>query len=341
VLVRVISWIILFGRVKRTIHEITRTNTNKLINNSSSWQVTMDPLELRSKLSGVIAFPITPFTRDLCLDLAGLRENLDRLLAHSVSAVVAAGGTGEMYSLTPAEHLQVIRTTVEGAAGRAPVIAGVGFGYKLGADLARAAEDAGADGILAFPPYYPNADDEGLLDYYRAIGAATSRGLLIYSRDWAHFTPRMVAQLATIANLIAWKDGQGDIRRLQSLIDRVGDRLEWIGGAGDDMVAAYYSLGIRAYTSSIATVAPRLSLRLHELAANNSRDELMELMRRCVIPLYSIRSRRKGYEVSTMKVLMDMAGLHGGPVRPPLVTVTDDEREELRAVLESWSEFVD
>jgi dihydrodipicolinate synthase/N-acetylneuraminate lyase len=151
----------------------------------------------------------------------------------------------------------------------------------------------------------------------------------------------MVAQLATIANLIAWKDGQGDIRRLQSLIDRVGDRLEWIGGAGDDMVAAYYSLGIRAYTSSIATVAPRLSLRLHELAANNSRDELMELMRRCVIPLYSIRSRRKGYEVSTMKVLMDMAGLHGGPVRPPLVTVTDDEREELRAVLESWSEFVD
>lgn len=301
----------------------------------------MDPQELRSKLSGVIAFPITPFRNDLSLDLAGLRENLDRLLAHPVSAVVAAGGTGEMYSLTPAEHLGVIRATVEAARGRAPVIAGVGFGYQLGPDLARAAAAAGVEGILAFPPYYPNADDEGLLGYYRAIGAATSRGLLIYSRDWAHFTPGVVAQLASIPNLIAWKDGQGDIRRLQSLIDRVGDRLQWIGGAGDDMVAAYYSIGIRAYTSSIATVAPRLSLRLHELAAGGSRDELLELMQRCVIPLYSIRSRRKGYEVSTMKVLMDLAGMHGGPVRPPLVTVTGAEREELRAVLESWAEFLE
>ena len=58
-------------------------------------------------------------------------------------------------------------------------------------------------------------------------------------------------------------------------------------------------------------------------------------MNRCVIPLYSIRSRRKGYEVSTMKVLMDLAGMRGGPVRPPLVTVTETEREELRKILEA------
>jgi 5-dehydro-4-deoxyglucarate dehydratase len=296
--------------------------------------------ELRSKLAGVIAFPITPFKQDLSLDLQGLRDNLDRLLAHRMSAVVAAGGTGEMYSMTPAEHLEVIRATVEVARGRVPVIAGVGFGYRLGADLARTATDAGADGILIFPPYYPNADDEGLLEYYRAIAAATSLGVLIYSRDWAHFAPSMVERLTALSNLVAWKDGQGDIRRLQSIMHRVGDRLTWIGGAGDDMVAAYYGTGIRAFTSSIATVAPRLSLRLHELAAGNRHDELTELMNRCVIPLYSIRSRRKGYEVSTMKVLMDLAGMRGGPVRPPLVTVTDPEREELRKILDSWTEFL-
>ena len=124
-------------------------------------------------------------------------------------------------------------------------------------------------------------------------------------------------------------------------MNRVGDRLTWIGGAGDDMVAAYYSTGIRAFTSSIASVAPRLALRLHELAAANRGEELTELMNRCVIPLYSIRSRRKGYEVSTMKVLMDLCGLHGGPVRPPLLAVTDAEREELRAILDSWSGLLD
>jgi 5-dehydro-4-deoxyglucarate dehydratase len=288
----------------------------------------------------VIAFPITPFKSDLSLDLEGLQDNLGKLLAHPICAIVAAGGTGEMYSLTPAEHLQVVRTTVEVAQGRVPVIAGVGFGQQLAVELARASADAGADGILAFPPYYPQADDEGLLGYYVAIGEATKLGLLIYSRDWAVFSPAMVERLAAIPNLIAWKDGQGDIRRYQMIINRVGDRLYWIGGAGDDLVPAYYSLGIRTYTSSIATVAPRLSLKLHELAANGCDDELRQLIHRCVVPLYAIRARRKGYEVSTMKALMDMAGQHGGPVRPPLVNVTSEEQEELRAILETWEPFL-
>src|SRR5260370_1445949 len=301
----------------------------------------MDPNELRARFSGVIAFPITPFKKDLSLDLDGLRENLAQLLEHPVCAVVAAGGTGEMYSLTPGEHLQVIRSTVAAAQGRIAVIAGVGFGQRMAVELARAATEAGADGILAFPPYYPQADDEGMLAYYRAIGEATKLGLLIYSRDWAVFGPAMVERLAAIPNLIAWKDGHGDIRRYQMIINRVGDRLYWIGGAGDDMVPAYYSLGIRTYTSSIATVAPRLSLKLHELAANGCDEELRQLMHRYVVPLYAIRARRKGYEVSTMKALMDMAGLRGGPVRPPLVNVTTAEREELRAILETWKPFLD
>ena len=301
----------------------------------------MEPAQLRQKLSGVIAFPITPFKRDLSLDIDGLRENLAKLFVHPICAVVAAGGTGEMYSLTPLEHLQVIRATVEAAQGRAPVIAGVGFNRQMAVDLARVAADTGVDGILAFPPYYPNAEEAGMLDYYRAIGTATELGMLIYSRDWANFSPPMVEQLTDIPNLVGWKDGQGDIRRLQTIVNRIGDRLHWIGGAGDDMVAAYYSLGIRTFTSSIATVAPRLSLRLHELAANGCDEELMPLMNVSVIPLYAIRARRKGYEVSTMKALMDLAGLRGGPVRPPLVDVTAEEEQELRAILETWREFLD
>ena len=300
----------------------------------------MEPTELRSKLSGVIAFPITPFKSDLSLDVQGLQENLAKLLAHPICAVVAAGGTGEMYSLTAAEHLEVIQTTVEATHGRVAVIAGVGFNQQLATETARTAVNAGADGILAFPPYYPNADDEGLLDYYRAIGDATRLGLFIYSRDWANFTPAMVERLTSIPNLIAWKDGQGDIRRYQAIINRVGDRLHWIGGAGDDMVPAYYSIGLRTYTSSIASVAPRLSLRLHELAANGCYDELTSLMKTSVIPLYAIRARRRGYEVSTMKALMDMAGLHGGPLRPPLVDVATAEKEELRSILERWKPYL-
>jgi 5-dehydro-4-deoxyglucarate dehydratase len=301
----------------------------------------MNPTELRSKLSGVIAFPITPFNDDLSLNLSGLHENLAKLTEHPISAIVAAGGTGELYSLTPSEYARVVELTVHACDGRVPVIAGVGYGQRLAIEMVQAAERAGADGLLVFPPYYPQADDAGLFEYYRSIGAATKLGLFIYSRDWANFSPSMVERLAAaIPSLIGWKDGQGDIRRLQSIMNHVGDRLHWIGGAGDDMVAAYYSTGIRTYTSSIATVAPRLSLRLHELGASGDGDKLTRLLERCVIPLYAIRSRRKGYEVSTMKVLMDMAGMNGGPVRPPLVNVTEEEQEELHQVLSTWEKFM-
>ena len=301
----------------------------------------MEPAELRSRLSGVIAFPVTPFKEDLSLDLAGLHRNLTKLVEHPISAVVAAGGTGEMYSLTPAEHARVVKITVETIAGRAPVIAGVGFGQQLAVEMAQAAAESGADGILALPPYYPQADDDGMLAYYRAIGEATRLGLLIYSRDWVNCGAAMVERLTSIPTLIAWKDGQGDIRRYQMIINRVGGRLCWIGGAGDDTVPGYYSIGIRAYTSSIATVAPRLSLKLHELAASHRNDELMALMHSAVIPLYSLRARRKGYEVAAMKAMMDMARLSGGPVRPPLVDVRPEEKQELRAILDTWQPFLE
>jgi len=297
--------------------------------------------ELRSRFGGVVAFPVTPFRDDLSLDIEGLRHNLTQLMKHPVCAVVAAGGTGEMYSLTPGEHARVIETTVEIVNGKAPVIAGVGFNRMLAVELAKQSASAGADAVLALPPYYPQADEEGLVEYYRAIGDATDLGMLIYSRDWANFSPAQVERLAAkIPTLVAWKDGQADLRRFQMIIDRVGDRLYWIGGAGDDMVPGYYSIGVRTYTSSIATVAPKLSLALHDAAANGRSEELSRLMSDCVIPLYALRARRKGYEVSAMKAMMDMAGLRGGPVRPPLPDVRAEEREELRAMLEKWKPFL-
>jgi 5-dehydro-4-deoxyglucarate dehydratase len=298
----------------------------------------LSPQELRSRFGGVVAFPVTPFRADLSLDLDGLRRNLLHLARFPFCAVVAAGGTGEVYSLTPDEHQQVVATTIEIFSGKAPVIAGVGFNRALAVAMAQQAAALGADGILALPPYYPGAPDDGMLEYYKAIGAATPLGLVIYSRDWVAYGPEQVAQLAAaIPTLVAWKDGQGDIRRYQAIRHRVGDRLYWIGGAGDDCVPAYYAIGIRCYTSSIATVAPKLSLELHRVAAAGDHDRLGRLMAEYVVPLYDLRARRKGYEVTVMKVAMDLVGLAGGPARPPLPALRTDEVGELQAMMKSWA----
>jgi len=301
----------------------------------------MQAEELRAKLQGVIAFPVTPFKADFSLDVPGLRRNLQSLLQHPVAAVVAAGGTGEMYSLTPAEHLAVTRATVEEADGRVPVISGTGFNLPIAVQLAQQAAQAGADAILALPPYYPNADDCALADYYAAIGAATPLPLLVYSRDWVNPTPAWVEKLAAkVPTLSAWKDGQGDVRRYQQVIHRVGDRLHWVGGAGDDCVPGYYSIGLRVYTSSIATIAPKLSIQLHQVAAAGQSAQLCQLMSRYVIPLYALRSRRKGYEVTVMKEIMNRIGMAGGPVRPPLPGLRAEEMAEIDLLIQDWKQVL-
>jgi 5-dehydro-4-deoxyglucarate dehydratase len=293
--------------------------------------------ELRSRLHGVIAFPVTPFKADLSLDISGLRRNLQQLLQYPIAAIVAAGGTGEMYSLTPSEHEEVVKATLDEVRGRIPVIAGTGFNQQMAVAFAQQSERLGADAILALPPYYPNADEDALSEYYAAIGSATTLGLFVYSRDWVNPGPAWVERLAAkIPTLIGWKDGQGDTRRYQQIMNRVGDRLIWIGGAGDDCVPAYYSIGIRAYTSSIATVAPKLSLQLHEIASAGDTAKLIRLMNDYVIPLYALRSRRRGYEVSAMKAMMNLAGLAGGPVRPPLPNLRPEEVTEVKTMLERW-----
>src|SRR4051794_9279962 len=85
----------------------------------------MSPQELRKRLSGVIAFPVTPFKSDLSLDRDGLRKNLRSLLKHPICAVVAAAGTGEFHSLSLAEHEAVVRATLQEVDGKVPVLAGV------------------------------------------------------------------------------------------------------------------------------------------------------------------------------------------------------------------------
>ena len=303
--------------------------------------MTTAPEQLRSRLTGVIAFPVTPFKADLTLDVEGLRKNLRHLAQFPFCAVVAAGGTGETYSLDPDEHLEVVKETVAAFAGKSPVLAGVGGSLPVATGTARRAAAAGADGILALPPYYPGAPDDGLHDYYRAIGQATPLGMLVYGRDWFNPGPELVARLqAGIPTLVAWKDGIGDLRRYQMIKQRVGNRLAWIGGAGDDLVPGYYAMGIRTYTSSIATVAPALSIALDKLAAAGDSTGLGRLMNEYVIPLYALRARKKGYEVSVMKTAMDAVGLVGGAVRPPLVPVKPEEVEEIRAMMARWTAFL-
>jgi 5-dehydro-4-deoxyglucarate dehydratase len=293
-----------------------------------------------SKLKGVFGFPVTPFRKDLSLDLDALTRNVDEMAAFPFCALVATGGTGEVYSLSPDETEQVVAATVRGVKGRMPVMAGTGYNTSMGVDIARRAAKAGADYILALPPYYVAAPEEGLFAYYEAIGRATDLPLTVYSRDWAIFTPEMVERLAVqVPTLRGWKDGQGDVRKYQRIMERNGDRLAWFGGLGDDCVPGYFAIGVQAYTSSISNIAPKLSLALADAGMNRDFTRLNTLMQRYVNPLYALRERARGYEVAVMKEAMEILGMPAGPVRPPLMNCRAKDIDDLKQLMQVYREM--
>jgi 5-dehydro-4-deoxyglucarate dehydratase len=297
----------------------------------------MTATDVRNRFTGVFGFPITPFRKDLSLDVDALARNVAAMVQHPFCALVAAGGTGELYSMTVDEIVEVVRVTVQAAAGKMPVVAGTGYNAAIGAGIARKVEKVGADCVLALPPYYINAPEDGLFDYYQSIGAASGLPLFVYSRDWAVFNPQMVARLADrVPTLAGWKDGQGVARKYQRIMNEVGDRLAWFGGLGDDCVPEYFAIGVQAYTSSISNIAPKVSLALAEAGLARDFPRLNALMAKYVHPLYALRERMKGYEVSVMKEAMEMLGMPAGPVRPPLTKCRPQDVADLRKLVEVY-----
>jgi 5-dehydro-4-deoxyglucarate dehydratase len=105
---------------------------------------------------GAIGFPVTPFHTDYALNLEGFKNNLEVILQEPFTTFVAAGGTGEMYSLDREEYVAVVQSAVNVTEGRMPVIAGVGYGSRIAVSMATEAAKAGAAALLILPPYYPN-----------------------------------------------------------------------------------------------------------------------------------------------------------------------------------------
>lgn len=294
----------------------------------------IQPADLR----GALAFPITPYAADGSVDFDAVRTNASILADTPVSAIVAPSGTGEIFALTPGEINEIVAATVEVAKGK-PVIAAAGIGPTIGAEMAAAAERAGAAAIMIVPPYYGKPDPDALVAYYAAIAAGSSLPVIPYARDAALFSPRLAEKLVNeVPQVIAFKDGRADVRLFLQIREHVSracgpDRLVWLAGSGDDLVGPYFAAGAEGYTSSLACFWPEASGELYRLANGGDYAGLAAYHDRVVRPIYALRQRRPGYEVSVMKAAMEILGYAAGPARPPLANVTAGEREELAAIL--------
>jgi 5-dehydro-4-deoxyglucarate dehydratase len=290
--------------------------------------------------SGLLSFPVTHFDADLQFDEPRYREHLAWQAGYDVAGLFAAGGTGEGFSLTPPEVDQVVRTAVAEVGHRVPVVAPATGGTALAVAQAKAAQDAGASGVLLFPPYLTEAGQRGLAEHVSAVCRATDLGVIVYSRANAVLTDATVAELAERnPNLVGFKDGVGDIERLTRIYARLGDRLTYIGGlpTAETFALPLLQLGVSTYSSALYNFLPEFALRFYAAVREQDRATVYRLLSEFVIPYLDIRDRGKGYAVSIIKAGLTAVGRDGGRVRPPLTDLTEDERAELATLVQKVS----
>ncbi|NQE64864.1 5-dehydro-4-deoxyglucarate dehydratase [Caulobacter sp. RHG1] len=297
----------------------------------------MTPTEMARHLGGgLLSFPVTHFDAQHQFLEAPYREHCAWMLQHELTGLFAAGGTGEFFSLRPEEVGQVVRAAVAEAAGKTPVIAGVGYGTAIATDLARDAEAAGADGILLLPPYLTNATQEGLAAHIEAVCRSTKLGVIVYNRDNAIINEDTLEKICERnPNLVGFKDGVGDLELMMRVYARMGDRLTYIGGlpTAETFALPYLEMGVTTYSSAIFNFMPEWALSFYKSVRARDRDAVMTGLRDFVLPYISLRNKGKGYAVSIVKAGMKAIGRDAGPVRLPLTDLTPDELNVLKGLI--------
>ncbi len=216
-------------------------------------------------ITGSIVAIVTPMHEDGSLDLNSLRKLVDFHVQEGTDGIVIVGTTGESPTVNVEEHCELIKVTVEHAAGRIPVIAGTGANSTAEAiELTEFAKKAGADMALSVVPYYNKPSQEGLYRHFKAIAEAVELPVLLYNvpgRTVADMSNDTILRLAEVPGIVGVKDATGNIDRASDLIARAPK--DFALYTGDDMTAvATISLGFHGDISVTANVAPRL---MHEM----------------------------------------------------------------------------
>jgi 5-dehydro-4-deoxyglucarate dehydratase len=299
----------------------------------------MNPQELKQVMSsGLLSFPITDFDAEGNFRKSTYIERLEWLAPYGATALFAAGGTGEFFSLTHDEYSQVIKTAVDTCAGKVPILAGAGGPTRSAIAFAQEAERLGAKGVLLLPHYLTEASQDGLVAHVEEVCKSVNIGVVVYNRAQCRLTAESLEKLADrCPNLIGFKDGIGDIELMVSIWRRLGDRFSYLGGlpTAEVYAAAYKALGVPVYSSAVFNFMPQLAMDFYHAIAQDDHATTNRLLDEFFLPYLAIRNRKAGYAVSIVKAGARLVGHDGGPVRAPLTDLTEEEHAMLDKLIKA------
>lgn len=280
---------------------------------------------------GIMVATTLPFRDDLSVDHDAYAAQVARLLAAGCDGVVPNGSLGEYQTLTDAERAQVVRTAVD-VAGGDRVMPGVSaYGSAESCRWADRAAELGAGSVLLLPPNAYPADAASVRAHYAEV-ARTGVPVVAYNNPFdtkVDLTPRLLADLYHDGSVVAVKEFTGDVRRAYEIAELVPE-LDLLIGA-DDVLLELALAGAVGWIAGFPNTVPEASVALYRAAVDHDLDTALPLYRE-LHPLLRWDSRPEF--VQAIKVSMDVAGLHGGPTRPPRFPLPADQADAIRSLTE-------
>ena len=290
---------------------------------------------------GILFFPVTPFTPDGTIEHDLLAQHVDRGVVAGAGGVFPACGTGEFHALSASEAAAVTRTATAAVAGLVPVIAGAGGPLGHAIEVARAAADAGADGLLVLPPYLVGGTQAGLIAYVEAIAAASDLPVIVYHRGSAQYSVDTMRTLAANPKVVGFKDGTGDIGTTQLIVRAVAETgredFAFFNGllTAELTQGAYRGIGVPLYSSAAFAMIPEVANAFYRAYVSGDEERRLAILDGFYRPLVNLRDETPGFGVSLIKTGLRLGGLPVGSVRAPLVDPTPAQETRLAEILEA------
>jgi 4-hydroxy-tetrahydrodipicolinate synthase len=285
-------------------------------------------------IKGSLVAIVSPMHEDGSLDLNALSRLIEWHVGEATNAIVVVGTTGESPTVDPQEHIELVRTAVQAARGRIPVVAGTGGNSTREAiDLTTHARKVGADATLQVVPYYNKPTQEGLYRHFVAVAEAVDLPMILYNvpgRTVADLGVDTTLRLAQVPGIVGLKDATGDLARAGQLLCRLPANFALYSG-NDDSALALMLLGGRGVISVTANVAPRLMRQMCDAALSGELPKARELNAR-LMPLHT-RLFIEPNPIPVKWVLQRMGKIAGG-IRLPLVPLSASGREAVQAALD-------
>ena len=284
------------------------------------------------RLRGSLTALVTPF-KDGALDEEAFRAHVNWQIENGTKGLVPVGTTGESPTLSHDEHRKVVEWCVEEARGRVPVVAGAGSNNTHEAvELAKHAEEAGADAILVVTPYYNKPTQEGLYRHFEAVNDAVGIPIIIYNippRSVVDMSVATMARLYELKNIAGVKDATANISRVSQQRHALGP--DFIQLSGEDMTAlAYNAAGGHGCISVVSNVAPRLCAEMQELSLAGDYAGALKVQDR-LVPLHDAVFAEPG--LAGAKCGLALLGRGNEDIRLPMLRVTDGTKAVIRQAM--------